>query len=745
MHLRSFPHYQQQEAADCGPSCLRMIAKYYGKAYSAEMLRKHCFISREGVSLLGISDAAEVIGMRTVGVQITFDQLVTDALFPCILHWNQNHFVVCYGVEKRRKWGRRGRSEADYILYIADPANQKVKLTRQEFEHCWLSSRNSLGETGIALMLEQGVDFGKADDEFQTSRKSIFSFARYLLPFRSLGLQLVLGLIAGSLIQLILPFLSQAMVDKGINGKNLNLITLILVAQLSLFVMQLLIGYLRSWIMLHINSRIDIQVISDFLAKLMNMPLHFFDTKRTGDILQRIGDHGRIKSFLLSNSLTIVFSFFNFVVFLGILAYYHLTILFIFLVGNVLYLIWVLSFMRYRRELDIKRFYQSSVEQSRLIQLVQGMQDIKLNNCERQKRWEWERIQMHLFRISVKGLKVGQIQQSGSVLFTQTTHILISFIAAQGVVEGEMTLGMMMSLTYIIGQVSAPISEFIGFAQSLQDARISLERLNEIHAQDDEEKDIETKMPHLPADHSIRIENLTYSYSGAARDYALKNVTIDIPQHKVTAIVGESGCGKSTLIKLLQGFYLPNEGNIKVGGINLNQINPHLWRKVTGSVMQESFIFSDTIANNIALSTDEVDVERMLHAASMAHIDEFIATLPLGYNTRIGMEGNGISAGQRQRILLARAIYKDPEYIFLDEATNSLDATNERLIMDNLRRYYRGKTVVVSAHRLSTIWDADQIIVMRRGEVAERGTHEELLRLQGDYYRLVKNQLVIQG
>ncbi len=745
MHLRSFPHYQQQEAADCGPSCLRMIAKYYGKAYSAEMLRKHCFISREGVSLLGISDAAEVIGMRTVGVQITFDQLVTDALFPCILHWNQNHFVVCYGVEKRRKWGRRGRSEADYILYIADPANQKVKLTRQEFEHCWLSSRNSLGETGIALMLEPGVDFGKADDEFQTSRKSIFSFARYLLPFRSLGLQLVLGLIAGSLIQLILPFLSQAMVDKGINGKNLNLITLILVAQLSLFVMQLLIGYLRSWIMLHINSRIDIQVISDFLAKLMNMPLHFFDTKRTGDILQRIGDHGRIKSFLLSNSLTIVFSFFNFVVFLGILAYYHLTILFIFLVGNVLYLIWVLSFMRYRRELDIKRFYQSSVEQSRLIQLVQGMQDIKLNNCERQKRWEWERIQMHLFRISVKGLKVGQIQQSGAVLFTQTTHILISFIAAQGVVEGEMTLGMMMSLTYIIGQVSAPISEFIGFAQSLQDARISLERLNEIHAQDDEEKDIETKMPHLPADHSIRIENLTYSYSGAARDYALKNVTIDIPQHKVTAIVGESGCGKTTLIKLLQGFYLPNEGNIKVGGINLNQINPHLWRKVTGSVMQESFIFSDTIANNIALSTDEVDVERMLHAASMAHIDEFIATLPLGYNTRIGMEGNGISAGQRQRILLARAIYKDPEYIFLDEATNSLDATNERLIMDNLRRYYRGKTVVVSAHRLSTIWDADQIIVMRRGEVAERGTHEELLRLQGDYYRLVKNQLVIQG
>ena len=736
MSLKSFPHYQQQEAADCGPSCLRMIAKYYGKVYSAEMLRKRCFISREGVSLLGISDAAESIGFRTIGVQISFKQLAEDASFPCILHWNQNHFVVCYGIEKRKRKG-----EFEYRIHISDPATQRVNLTRKEFEKCWFSSRNSQDETGVALMLEPSPNFGSVEDEFHTTKKSLFSFAKYLLPFKSLGLQLIFGLIAGCIIQLILPFLSQAMVDKGINSKDLGLITLILIAQLSLFVAQLLIGYIRSWIMLHINTRIDISLISDFLIKLMNMPLHFFDTKRTGDILQRIGDHGRIKSFLLSNSMNIVFSLFNFIVFMGILAYYNLMILGIFIVGNTLYLIWVLSFMHYRRELDIKRFYQSSLEQSRLIQMVQGMQDIKLNNCEKQKRWEWERIQMHLFRISVKGLKVGQIQQSGSVLFTQSTNIIISFIAANLVVKGEMTLGMMIALTYIIGQISAPIGEFIGFAQSLQDARISLEHLNEIHAQDDEEKDIDTKLLKLPENHSIHICNLSYSYSGAARDYALKNINIDIPNHKVTAIVGESGCGKTTLLKLIQGFYLPSEGSIKIGDVNLNLINPHLWRKSTGSVMQESFIFSDTIANNIALSTDNIDIPRMLHAAQIANIGNFISSLPLGYNTRIGMEGNGISAGQRQRILIARAVYKSPEFMFFDEATNSLDATNERVIMENLRQSYKGKTVIISAHRLSTIKDADQIIVLHHGEVMEQGTHSQLLEAHGYYFKLVENQM----
>ncbi len=730
----TFLHYSQQESADCGPTCLRMIAKHYGKEYSAEMLRKHCYISREGVSLLGVSDAAEYIGFHSIGVKISFEQLAEEGVFPCILHWNQNHFVVCYGIKKK---GRRG----DYRIYISDPASQKITYTAEEFKKCWLSTKVAGRDCGVALMLEPGVDFGKREDEIEVNKKSLLSFVRYFLPYRGLFVQLLAGMAVGTLLQLAFPFLTQAMVDIGIGQRDISIITLILIAQLMLFLAQLSVGYIRSWIMLHINSRIDISLISDFLVKLTSMPLHFFDTKKTGDIMQRIGDHGRIKAFLMGNSMNILFSMVNFVVFMGILAYYNLKILGIFLVGNSLYVMWILFFMRYRRELDIKRFNLSSTEQSRIIQLIQGMQDIKLNNCEKQKRWEWERLQVRLFKVSVKGLTVGQIQQTGTAFFTQSTNILISFIAAKAVVEGDMTLGMMMSLTYIIGQISAPIGDLIGFAHALQDAKISLERLNEIHAQQDEESDIADKLPTLPQERSISIEHLTYSYSGADRDYALEDVTLHIPEGKVTAIVGESGSGKTTLIKLMQGFYRANSGCIKVGNVNLEHINPHLWRKSTGSVMQESFIFSDTIAKNIALCTDEVDMERLYNAATMANAHGFVSAMPLGYNTRIGMEGCGVSQGQRQRLLIARAIYKNPEYMFFDEATNSLDATNERQIMENLNEFYKGKTVVIAAHRLSTVKNADRIVVMRRGRIVEMGTHQELVDRRGAYYTLVKNQL----
>ena len=731
--MPSFPHYLQLDAMDCGPSCLRMVAKYYGKTYSLQTLREQCFITREGVSLLGVSDAAENIGFRTIGIKTSFENLVKDANLPCILHWNQNHFVVCYKIKECHN--------GEVKIYIADPASQKLVYRKEEFLKCWLQKKENQRDTGIALLLEPGPEFGLQEDEQRSSRRDLLFFLRYLLPYKSQFLQLFAGMMIGSGLQLIFPFLTQSMVDIGIRDSNLSFITLVLIAQLCLFVSQLAVEFIRSWIMLHINTRIDISLISDFLMKLTKLPLRYFDTKMTGDIMQRIGDHGRIKGFLMGQSFNIVFSIGNFIVFATILAYYNWQILTISLIGNTLYVLWVLSFMRYRRMLDTRRFNQSASEQSKLIQLVQGMQEIKLNNCEKQKRWEWERIQVKLFKISMDGLRIGQIQQTGSVFFNQATSILISFLAAKAVVDGQMTLGMMMSLTYIIGQVSAPISSFIGFAQSYQDAKISLERLNEVHRRRDEEYGINSKLNRLPEVKDITLENVTFSYSGADRDYAVENVNLRIPGQKVTAIVGTSGSGKSTLVKLLLGFYKPLKGIIKVGETPLDMINPHLWRSKTGAVMQESYIFSDTIARNIGVSTDEVNLDKLRHAVTVANIREFIHTLPMGYDTKIGMEGSGVSQGQRQRILIARAVYKDPEYIFLDEATNSLDANNEKAIMDNLKEFYKGKTVLIVAHRLSTVKNADNIIVMEKGKIIEQGTHQQLTELRGAYYTLVKNQL----
>ena len=729
----SFPHYQQLDEMDCGSTSLRMIAKYYGKEYSAEMLRNHCHITRNGVSMLGISEAAEYLGFRTLGVKITMEQLIHDASLPCILHWNQNHFVVCYKVKKNRS----GR----YRFYIADPASQKLCYTEEEFMRCWLSTSVQGRDCGMALLMVPGVNFGKRKEECENHRQSLGFFFKYLKPYRRQVVVLLLGMLLGSLLQLVFPFLTQTLVDRGINGKNLGFVTLILIAQLVLFIAQLSVNFIRGWILLHVNTRIDIALISDFLVKLMKMPLHFFDTKKIGDLMQRIEDHSRIKSFLMGNSLGFIFSLANFVVFSVVLGYYSLLVLGVFLLGNTLYILWVAFFMKYRRELDYKRFSQSATERNKMIQLIQGMQDIKLNNCERQKRWEWERVQMRLFRISMRGLKIGQFQQSGSVFFSQTTNILITFIAARNVIMGNMTLGMMMSLTYIIGQLSAPINDFISFIQAVQDAKLSLERLNEIHSQPDEDTDIKDKATALPADKTIRVEHVTFSYDGAERNYALDDVSLEIPERKVTAIVGESGCGKTTLIKLLQGFYLPSHGSIKIGGTDLCDINPHYWRSITGSVMQESFIFSDTIAHNIALDTDRLEMERVQRAAIMANADGFVRKMPMGYYTRIGMEGSGVSQGQRQRILIARAIYKNPEYIFFDEATNALDTTNEAEIMHHLNTFYHGRTVVVAAHRLSTVKNADQILVMRQGRIVEQGTHKELVAMNGYYYDLLKNQL----
>lgn len=727
MQLNSFPYYQQLDAADCGPTCLRMIAKYYGRTYSVQSLCEHTYITREGVSMLGVSNAAERIGFQTIGVRITLDQL-EEVPLPCILHWNQRHFVVCY----KKKKGK---------FYICDPAVGQRVLDKAEFVRCWFSSSVEGKGMGMALVLEPGLDFyNYRNIEEQKDRKFSFFF-RYLTPYKRELFQLILGMLTASILQLIMPFLTQSLVDTGIRDSNLNFITLVLIAQLVIFIARLSVDFIRSWILLHVNTRINIALISDFLAKLMRLPLHFFDTKKVGDIMQRIGDHNRIESFMTGSSISTLFSFVNFIVFGIVLAYYDLSILGLFLLGNGLYVAWILAFMKYRRELDIKRFAQAAGEQSNLFQLVTGMQEIKLNNCETEKRWEWERIQVKLFKISIKGLALGQYQQLGSVFFNQTTNILISFLAARAVVFGEMTLGMMMSLTYIVGQLTAPIEQFIGFARSFQDAKISLERLGEIHQREDEEQTLSMKVNLLPENRTLHIEDLSFSYDGADREYVLDHVELTIPQHKVTAIVGASGSGKTTLIKLLLGFYDPNKGSIKVGDQLLKNINPHVWRAHTGCVMQDGFIFSDSIAKNIAVGAEVIDKERLLHAVTVANIRDFIDSLPLGYNTKIGMEGNGVSQGQRQRILIARAVYKNPEFIFLDEATNALDANNEREIMEHLHQFYKGRTVVVVAHRLSTVKDADNIVVLDKGLVVEEGTHEELTARRGVYYMLVKNQL----
>ena len=731
--MKSFPHFTQLDAMDCGPTCLRMISKYYGKSYSLQNLRNRTFITKTGVNLLGLSQAAESIGFRTSGVKITFDVLKNDVALPCIVHWNANHFVVCYDIHTSRKYGTTVR--------IADPAMGLLTLPEAEFRKSWENSVRDGEGVGMALLLQPGPEFGQSDDEPEKGTRNLSFFIKYLTPYRKQMVQLLIGMITVSILQLIFPFLTQSLVDVGVRDGNIGFIQLVLLAQAVLFITRLTVEYIRSWILLHMNTRINIALISDFLIKLMKMPLRFFDSKNVGDILQRIGDHSRIESFLTGSSISTLFSFINFFVFALVLGYYNLTILLIFLLGNTIYVVWVLFFMKYRRTLDFKRFEQSAKEQSNVIQMISGMQDIKLNNCERQKRWSWERIQVKLFKISIKSLAIGQFQQVGSVFFNQTTNLLITFLAAQGVVQGTVTLGMMLSITYIIGQLNAPIDQFIGFAKSFQDAKLSLERLNEIHGQEDEEQTLSSKLNELPDNHSLNVENLHFSYDGSDFRFVLNDLNVTIPERKVTAIVGASGSGKTTLVKLLLGFYEPNRGTIKVGNTPLQTISPHLWRNKTGSVLQDGFLFSDTIANNIALGEEEPDKEQLRYAATVANIRTFVDSLPMGYNTMVGMEGTGLSQGQKQRILIARAVYKNPEYLFFDEATNALDANNEKVILEQLQHFYTGKTVVVVAHRLSTVRDADQIVVLDQGRIAEVGTHQELTEKRGIYYHLVKNQL----
>lgn len=722
---KGFPFFYQHDSMDCGPACLRMIAKYYGRHYTIESLRQKCHISREGVSMLGISNAAEDIGFKTIGVHISYAQFKEEVPFPCIVHWRQNHFIVVYKIKKD-------------TVFVADPASGLIKYTKKEFLDGWISRKGDSDE-GIALLFEPQPEFYSVDGEKPDKAK--FSFIlQYLKPYKKLVLQLFLGMLIGTMLQLIFPFFTQSIVDYGIGNNNINFITLILIAQITLYAAQTAVEFIRSWILLHISTRINISIISDFLIKLMRLPIGFFDTKMIGDLMQRIGDHQRIQAFLTSSTLNIIFSFISLIVFAFVLAFYSVKLLVVFFIGSALYVLWVMIFLKYRRELDYKRFTQSSAERSNLIQMITGMQEIKLNNCEKQKRWEWENIQAKLFKVSISGLRLSQCQQSGAVFINETKNILISFISAYAVINGDMSLGMMMAVQTIVGQLNSPVIQMINFIQSAQDAKISLERLGEIHNRENESEDGDGKTSIFPEDKSISIENLSFHYDTLS-DAVINDVSLNIPEGKVTAIVGMSGSGKTTLVKLLLGFYSPTRGNVRIGGINLSNIKPQAWRAKCGTVMQDGFIFSESIAKNIAIGEDHIDEQRLLHAAKIANIQDMIENLPLGYNTKIGQEGNGISQGQKQRILIARAVYKNPDYIFLDEATNSLDANNERVIMDNLQEFFKGRTVIVVAHRLSTVKNADQIVVLNHGKITETGTHDELTAKKGEYYTLVKNQL----
>lgn len=722
------PYYPQHDAMDCGPTCLRMVAAFYGKRYSLEGLREKSFITREGISMLGISEAAEKIGFRSICVQVGYEKL-QEAPLPCIIHWNQQHFVVVYKLNDKHVW-------------VADPGAGKLKYTKEEFCNCWLSSRKNEEDTGVALLLEPTPEFYTIEDEGDEVNRKGFSFLySYLRPYRGLVGQLLLGLLLGSMIQLMLPFLTQSVVDFGINNQNLGFIYLVLIAQLMLSFSSSAVDFIRGWILLHLGTRINIALISDFLIKLMKMPISYFDSKMTGDILQRINDHKRIQDFLTGSSLSVIFSVFNIIIFGIVLLVYSGMIFLIFMGGSALYVAYVWLFMKKRAELDHKRFAQQSANQSTVVQLVNGMQEIKLSACEQQKRWEWERIQAKLFKVNIKSLALRQYQDSGAVLINQSKNLLITALVASLVVKGEMTLGMMLSVQYIIGQLNSPVNELIAFARDMQDARLSMDRLSEVRDKPDEEDPTRELLREIPEGKEIRLQNLNFKYDPLSEYPTLDDINLVIPPGMQTAIVGMSGSGKTTLVKLLLGFYPPASGDIFIGDTPLGSYSICEWRKRCGVVMQDGFIFSDSIAGNIAPGVEHIDKKRLRHAAEVANIHDFIEELPLAYNTKIGQEGHGLSQGQKQRILIARAVYKDPEFIFFDEATNALDANNERTIMNNLQTFFKGRTSVVVAHRLSTVRNAEQIIVIEQGRIAETGTHEALIALEGRYYKLVKNQL----
>ena len=726
-----FHHIKQPDSMECGATCLRMVAHHYGKMYSAEAMRQLCAVGHSGISMLSLNEAAIKIGFRTVCGRMSVEKLVEQQPYPCILHWNQEHFVVLYKVERTRK----GKLK----FYISDPGKYLLTLNEETFRKSWTSSDIPLEAKGIVMVLQPTPVFYSLKGEMGAEHSMSFLWG-YLKSYKGLFGQLIVGLAIGSVLQLAFPFLTQAIVDKGIAGKNLNLIYLILLGQLMLAIGRTSIDFIRRWLLLHISVRINISLLSDFFMKLMRLPMAFFDAKLKEDLMQRINDHQRLEQFMAAQTLNTLFSVFSFIIFGGVLLYYNVFIFSIFLIGCLLYALWVCIFLQKRKAIDYELFDLYARRQNKTNQIIDGMQDIKLQNCERRQRWEWEETQADLFHTNIASTKLQQTQEGGSLFINEIKNIIITIVAATAVIEGQLTLGMMLSIQYIIGQLNAPIEQFVHFIYSWQDVQLSIERINEVRQKEDE--NVRRTFANSECiKEDIELKNVTFQYNGSHSLKVLEDICLRIPNGKVTAIVGASGSGKTTLLKLLLGFYSPIAGDILIGHQNINEINLQFWRSLCGVVMQDGYIFSESIARNIALDDNDIDYERMLLAARIANITEMIEQLPLKYDTVIGANGQGVSQGQRQRILIARAVYKNPAFLFFDEATNSLDSSNEKQIVNNLQDFYEGKTTIIVAHRLSTVKHADQIVVLEKGRVAETGIHSELVDKKGAYYNLIKNQL----
>jgi len=715
---------RQLDVMDCGATCLKMIGLHYGKKFSINQLRKLCDKGQQGVTLLGINRAAEELGFKTFPVKLTTELFVKEAQLPCLVHWKGDHYVVVYKIHKK-------------MVYIADPGAGKVTLSVEQFQEFWALG----GDDGIALFLEPTEKFFQQDNEQPRSNNGIKRLLSHLFRFKKFLGQLGLGALIGSVLNLIFPFLTQALVDHGIGNRDINFVYAIMIAQVVLFISRVSTEFIRGWILVHMGTRINIAVISEFLMKLMRLPLSYFNSRNLGDILQRVADHSKIEEFLTSHSIGIIFSMLNLVAFSIIMAVYSSLIFFVFLLGSLASIVWVIFFLNRRKVLDYQQFSHMTANQNAIVQLVCGMPEIKMNQAEASQRWAWESIQGKLFNIRLKSLAVEQYQQAGTLFINEGKNIFITFLAAQQVIAGELTLGMMMAITYILGQMNAPIEQLLQFIRQAQDAKISMERLGEVQDMKEEKEEFGEALSESIPQGDIELSDTCFKYSRHDHENIIDELNLTIPYKKTTAIVGTSGSGKTTLMKLLLKFYPLTGGRVSVGGHDLRFICPDAWRSKCGVVMQDGFIFNYSIIKNIAMGNEAIDFERAINAAKTANIHDEIEQMHQGYYTKIGQEGVGLSGGQTQRILIARAVYKNPDFLFFDEATSALDANNERKIQENLQYFFKGKTVVIIAHRLSTVKNADQIIVLDKGKIVEQGSHKQLTEKKGYYYDLVKNQL----